>query len=549
MALSQYIKRGQAPVSCILCDKETKINWKCLNCNMLMCAICKDNIHIKYQSAKDHKIINIKEIGQYPEEMDLKHIKCKEHDWQSCVMFCLTCDISVCTTCISKIHNGHGLVEINEGYNIKMEKLKNEHKKAKEKIDELTKRKREMSHVDIASSRQYKDLIEKIEAQNAKIKNAADKYTEEIKRDVSKKWSDLQKEEFSKVDNVIDNLHTLSLNAGAVIHSHNFTQVLTEYETLSQAINLAETGLGTISFLPTEISPYIVGSVQVVPNDVRMRFMKQFKTDIACVFYLSASPDNSVFISDNNVLQRVKPEEHRLTVVSKYDIDVRGMAVTQNGDLLLSSCGSVLKQINRKTGEITESIYTVHPLYHNTVHSTKDGKVIVGAYSGKAWPANGRRVIIVMKQNGEHQTIFEYDKHSIPIFTRPTSITSTDNGNICVVDEFTEGGRVVVLSQHGDILHIYRGHPDIDSHGKPFKPLKIATTPSDNLIVTVLNSDTLHILNNCGQLMTHYNMRDIGIRYSFSVSFTRTGQLYIGCTGAVGESEQGQLYQVNICGC
>lgn len=360
--------------------------------------------------------------------------------------------------------------------------------------------------------------------------------------------SDLQKEEFNKAEQVISNLQTLSLNAEDVIQSNNVAKSFIEYEKLSGAINLAETGLGTISFLPTEISPYIVGSLQVVPNVVHIRYLKKFKTDISSVFNLSTSPDNSLYISDNNVLQRVKPEEHKLTIVSKYDIGVWGMAVTPSGDLLVSMYGSTLKQISGKTGKLFDSIYKVYPLFYSTVHSTKDGKVIVGAYSGKPWPENGRRVIIVMKQNGEHQTIYEYDKHSIPIFTRPKSITSTDNGNICVVDEFGEDGRVVVLSQHGDILQIYRGHPDIDDI--PFKPMRVEHTPSDNLIVTVFNSDTLHILNHYGQLITHYNLRDIGILCSFSLSFTKTGQLYVGCTGgAVGSSKKGKVYEVNICGC
>ncbi|CAC5376216.1 unnamed protein product [Mytilus coruscus] len=326
----------------------------------------------------------------------------------------------------------------------------------------------------------------------------------------------LEKEEFNKAEQVISNLQTLSLNAEDVIQSNNVEKSSIEYEKLSGAINLAETGFDTIPFLPTEISPYIVGSLQVVPNAVHIRYLKKFKTDISSVFNLSTSPDYSLYISDNNVLQRVKPEEHKLTVVSKYDIEVWGMAV--------------------------------HPLFYSTVHSTKDGIVTVGAYSGKPWPENGRRVIIVMKQNGEHQTIYEYDKHSIPIFTRPKSITSRDNGNICVVDEFGEDGRVVVLSQHGDILQIYRGHPDIDDI--PFKPMRVEHTPSDNLIVTVFNSSTLHILYRYGQLITHYNLRDIGILCSFSLSFTKTGQLYVGCTGgAVGSSKKGKahiLHQIQV---
>ncbi|XP_052090155.1 uncharacterized protein LOC127726721 [Mytilus californianus] len=554
MAFSQSIKRGQAPATCNLCEVETKIKWKCINCDVIMCEKCKYKVHVKFKFSKNHTVIDIKQIGIYREALDFSDLKCERHPDQSCVLFCTTCDRLVCTSCITKFHHGHGFIEISEGYKIKVERIRNEQTKAKEKIKELTKGKGAIGHGNVKDNKQYKDLIRKIEAQNIEIKKSADKFAEELKSELKRKWKELQEKKATRiVEKVVDNLNKLISNAEDIIHSKEAEKVFMDCEKLSTAVSIDDIDPGTISFLPGQISPYNVGSLQVVSNAVDVRIVKQFQTDISRVFFLSLCPDNSLWISDQDVLQKVKPVEHKLTVESTFNIEVYGMEVSPTGDLLLSSGGSVLKQISGKTGELTDSIYDLSPLDPFSIHVTKDGKVIVGVRSaGKAWPATGRRAIIVMNQKGEHETIYELDKNNIRIFTFVKSITSTDNGNICVVDRLSEDNRdrVVVLNRDGDILQIYTGHHQVNNENKPFKPVNIVTTPSDNIIVTQLNIYIFHILNNCGHLITHYKMGDIGLAKPYSLCFTKTaGQLYIGCSTGLKSSEKAKLYEVHLSGC
>jgi hypothetical protein len=49
----------QAPVSCKLCETEKKINWKCYECDLLMCDRCKEKIHPNIRNARDHKVTGI----------------------------------------------------------------------------------------------------------------------------------------------------------------------------------------------------------------------------------------------------------------------------------------------------------------------------------------------------------------------------------------------------------------------------------------------------------------------------------------------------------
>ena len=49
---------AQNMISCQICEVNEKLEWKCL----LMCMNCYEKIHPKFKKAKDHRIINIKEV-------------------------------------------------------------------------------------------------------------------------------------------------------------------------------------------------------------------------------------------------------------------------------------------------------------------------------------------------------------------------------------------------------------------------------------------------------------------------------------------------------
>ncbi|VDH92424.1 Hypothetical predicted protein [Mytilus galloprovincialis] len=133
---------GQVPVSCSLCEEDTRIKWKCLNCDMLMCDKCKEKIHVKFKFAKDHKVVTIEEVGLHKDEIDLSNISCQTHAGQTCVLFCKSCVYLVCPLCISETHNGHGLVTIREGYEILIGKLKTGGKIMGTNINKLEKKKK-----------------------------------------------------------------------------------------------------------------------------------------------------------------------------------------------------------------------------------------------------------------------------------------------------------------------------------------------------------------------------------------------------------------------
>ncbi|VDI07046.1 Hypothetical predicted protein [Mytilus galloprovincialis] len=68
MALSRPLLGVQSPIQCQLCQQGAKISWKCLECDLLMCSSCKNNVHPKIKTAKEHRVIDIKDNGLFEDK-------------------------------------------------------------------------------------------------------------------------------------------------------------------------------------------------------------------------------------------------------------------------------------------------------------------------------------------------------------------------------------------------------------------------------------------------------------------------------------------------
>jgi hypothetical protein len=60
----------------------------------------KKKIHPNIRNARDHKVLNIREVGEHSTELDFSSIKCKDHSGQYSCLFCKKCDNLVCPVCV-----------------------------------------------------------------------------------------------------------------------------------------------------------------------------------------------------------------------------------------------------------------------------------------------------------------------------------------------------------------------------------------------------------------------------------------------------------------
>lgn len=61
--MATSICKAQTPLSCQLCSIQRVIKWKCTECELLMCDICKTTVHSRIKTAEKHNIITIQEVG------------------------------------------------------------------------------------------------------------------------------------------------------------------------------------------------------------------------------------------------------------------------------------------------------------------------------------------------------------------------------------------------------------------------------------------------------------------------------------------------------
>ncbi|XP_076104554.1 uncharacterized protein LOC143073115 [Mytilus galloprovincialis] len=559
MAFSQSVRKSQVPVKCNLCENET-IKWKCEDCGLLLCTNCSDSKHSKIKNAQNHKVIDIKQVGVHSDELDFTNIKCKDHSGQSCCLFCTSCDSLVCQICIDKIHKKHDLIEISEGFNTKIESLKKGQSKIQTNRDKLATKKELLEQCKSRENDKYTKVIQTIQKHGKALKKAVDKYIEELKNEVSENQKAITHSIDTDLNVILRSMKEIedrNNETEDLIKASDMAKFFREVSRIEKSIEIlvpkTQSSYNSIpTFLPGEINQAIVGVLQSddtpVELTVTLNIISEYQTELSAVSDIISCPDKSFWINCNKdeKLMKLKPEGNNLKTISSLNIDVYGMAVLPSNDLLLSIEGSRLQQLSVITGKLTDSVYDVAPLGSIAIHITSGNKVVVGGNDDEL----GRRAVFVMIENGDHEIVYEHDQHNQPIFSYPDSITSTMNGNIHVVDSDpdVDRGRVVVLGQGEGIINSYTGHTDINKD-KPFKPSRIVTSPKDNVIVVDVVTKVFHILNNVGELLTHFNTHDATI-LPFSLAFTSTGQLYIGCTRPkYSTATDAKIYQVTLSGC
>ncbi|XP_071162326.1 transcription intermediary factor 1-beta-like [Mytilus edulis] len=559
MASSQPFGGGQVPVNCKLCKTDRPIQWKCMDCRILMCGYCKDNVHSQFKNALDHKIICREEIGLHTEELDFTNIKCDKHAGQSSCLYCNTCEILVCPTCVAKVHKKHDLIEISDAYNIKVEILKKGQSKMQKSNYKINAKKDQLNKLVSAENIKYNKEKRNIQSHEETVKEQVEQYFKELKIKLehnhetvlSTVKSDLNA--ISLFTNQMDDKITEVQDCIDLSNASDFFKEVKKMEkfTETQEPRTRPSYTSSPKFVPGNLNQSHIGSLQDDGNlsaeiNISLVINSEYQTELESIASVSLCLDQSFWINSGvyKVLQRVKPEGTNLQVLSKFNITVCGMAVTPSNQLLLCAKGKTRLQHISSSGELTDSVYDVSPLLPNDIHVISDNKLIVGAYNSEL----KKSAVIIMNKKGDKETVYEHDQHNQPLFNSPRYITTTCNGNIYVVDTISDNwcGKVMVLGQEGHIINQYTGHPTINK-SEPFKPINIVTTPSDNVVVMDLDTDILHILNDNGHLISYFNTKDIGIEFPNSLAFNTTGQLYIGCTRAVGEeAKDANLYEINI---
>ncbi|XP_071161633.1 uncharacterized protein [Mytilus edulis] len=563
MALSKSIQKAQIPLPCELCEIETKIQWKCTDCDLLMCDKCKNKVHSKFKKAKDHTIITIKEVGirgmESGQKIDFSDIPCKDHSGQVCCLFCKTCDHLVCPSGVTKLHKKHELVEIEKAFKMKKEVMKIREEKIKKQRDDWSKKKEILDKLKETNRLSIEQTQNDILKQKQIWKEAGDQYAKELGSEIDKQWrqnEEVNETERSKVIHFEQHLTDKLQLIEDMSISKDVTKFFEDTKSFEDVKEISNINLNYgLSFVPGQIHQSLFGTIQdEIYKDrlIRIKATKEYTTELCLVSNIVQCSDNTFWIEDlaSKTIQKVSLQpDSTIKVISSVNEYAYQTALTKNGHLLISNGTSNLKILKGNKNELTTSKYNFNQFIVQPIHTNRENQLIVGAV--KKLPIDysvpGEGVVMVMDMDGDHKDMYKLDKNNKPLFTEPFNITTTKNGNIFIIDRTTEDyrGRVVILEKR-TVCNIYNGHPDINSKNHPFKPCSLVATPNDNIIVSDMYNNTLHFLDHAGDLMAYCNTVEDDILLPYSMLCCKPGKLFIGSSTPVIGNHKAKIYEVEI---
>ncbi|XP_063430968.1 uncharacterized protein LOC134712905 [Mytilus trossulus] len=531
-----------------------------------MCDKCKNKVHSKFKKAKEHKIITIKEVGLHGDDsgpkLDFSDILCKGHSGQVCCLFCKSCDHLVCPSGVTKTHKTHELVEIEKVFRMRMELLKKRKEKLKQQHDYLIKDAQKLNAIKETNKLSFDQTQNDILQQKQIWKKAGEQFAEELGGEINKRWrlkEDAIEAESSKVKKFEQYL-TIKIqvieDTTSIKDLKKFFEDTKSLEDVKEIPNINLNQSQLQRFESGQIVKSYFGSIQDKVHEdklIRIKAIKEYITELPIVSQILQSSGKSFWIHSSNnpeTIQKVTLQpDSSLKVLLEVKDYAFNIALTRNGDLLVSNQTSNLTILNENTKKLTISKYNFQSYKVDTIHINRENQLIVGAIKKLPidYSVSGGGVVMVMDIDGNHQAKYELDKNNEPLLKDPTYITTTNNENIHIIDRYTKDfrGRVVILEK-GIVVNIYSGHADINSKNHPFKPANIVATKNDNIIVSDMTNNTLHILDNCGHLLFYCNTMDAGVMGPSSMVVIEPGKLLIGCSTPLLSVNNAKIYEVEI---
>ncbi|CAC5371364.1 unnamed protein product [Mytilus coruscus] len=570
MAFSQSIRRAQIPKPCELCETDTNIKWKCVQCNTLMCDKCK-KIHLKVQTSITHDIVDVKS-SEAKQEMEhiivTDNIPCQIHKRKLHCMFCRTCDHLVCPECITASHKKHELESIDTVCDERREKLKEIESKFSEKFTLCEKENSKVRDFKAKYEQFSAESVQKINQQEQLIKDEVSKYAKALREQLESEKQRIEKsitENENHMEEVKETLLNKQSSIQEILESKQAAQVFSAYSEFSEK-EISDVSFKTFpeetkDFIPTNESLMninLFGSLQKtkLPKglpQVNLDVIKSYTTDFNMVDRILIQDDKTAWISNDEIptLHKINIDD-KITTVKNISVKIYDMSLTENNDIILTLYDRTdVSLLTTKTGEI-KPFLSVSSLITLGVHVTKHNEILLGVVDkerGDIYNLTDKscREVFIFGMDGKQKQSYGYNKHKQRLFTIPYRITSNVNNDILVIDNTSDDdGRVVVLDREGQVKWTYQGNPQVNSRDNLFNPADIVTTSVGHVIVTDASNHALHVLSGEGDVMICKIMKDQGISYLTSLNIDTKGQLWVGCHSGNEQQTDAKLHVVRM---
>ncbi|XP_076111755.1 uncharacterized protein LOC143079993 [Mytilus galloprovincialis] len=427
MAFSQSIRQAQIPKPCELCETDTNINWKCVQCNTLMCDKCK-KIHLKVQTSITHDIVDVKRSEaktKIEHTIITDNIPCQIHKRKLNCMFCRTCDHLVCPDCITASHKIHDLDSIDTVCNERREKLKDLESTCFEKFTLCEIEDSKIKDFKAKNEQLSAKCVQKINQREQLTKDEVSKYAKALKEELESEKQRIEKyiaEKEKHTEKVKETLLEKQSNIQEVLESNQAAQVFNTFSEIRKK-EIPDVSFDAFpeeakDFFPTKENLMnirnLFGSLQKTKLPSRLPQMnldviKSYTTDLSMVDRVLIQDDKTAWIFNNDIptLRKININD-KIATVKDISVEIYDMSLTDNNDILMSFCNSTaVNLLKTKTGEI-EMFLSVSPLIPLGIHVTKHNEIILGVRDrGDVYnPRNTNcRTVIIFGMDGKQKKI------------------------------------------------------------------------------------------------------------------------------------------------
>ncbi|CAC5393189.1 unnamed protein product [Mytilus coruscus] len=562
---------AQVIKTCDLCERDTDIRYKCMDCNKFLCERCK-GIHKNVPTLSLHDICDLKSELLCPvnTKVRMDNIPCNYHKKFQC-MFCKDCEVLVCSECISNLHQKHCLESLEKTCEEKLSKLERYKAEIGKDVVSLQKSYSDLAIAKTKWENSLDDIRSKINDKEDELKEAVTKNASKLRDDLTEKRRDgieyilIKQKRFKEMEHKLNSkleiLKTMQSSARGEIFA--FEQQVMNYPTsgISENVILRK----EIKYLERSTSEETVsalfGSMYVldVPYTMDITIDRSLTTNFSNIENLVVSDGETAWVStfENN---EASVQKMHLTemfgTLKQLTVHAFDMAFTENNDLLISIQST--SEIMRVSFNCElESLLDVSPLIVKAIHVTKNGDFYVGVReSGDPFElteSSCRKILVYKSSDGKQSSLtsnvsYEYDQSKQRLFTSPCRITTISDGDVIIVGDWITHieGRLVVLNRNGDLEWIYNGNSKINSDKSKFRPYDIVSSPEGYIVVADKNNHALHLLNGAGELIACKLLDEIGITLPKSLCFDFWGYLWIGCSTFTEDKSGAKIYAVKL---
>lgn len=520
---------------CHFCETSYEVKWKCLNCDLILCELCKIKIHTKIKNLDKHDIIIFREFNSNSTSEKIKILDMNNVQYQSNVqekhlMSCQNCDSfngnqnhDNCDQSFyaNGVHSVEELTRDNENSLLFFCELKDQLETLK--LDGLI---------------HYNEIKQHIQQKENDIKNLVAMEAEDLISKLDKLWAlQYPKNDQTEVrgDREVKNKLKNTYNLGKDLFTKPVNSVLSTKQHVSQYTKSKYGGLR----LPSRTT---------VP---KLRIIETYTSDVNDIDKIKTLKNGTNILSSlggESLKTFVLEESNCITTTLLENVCVTDMTFTGNGTLLftLSGYNEIKSLTNFTLDSQPETFTSISPLFPRGIHAAKTTILIGFRDTGfvSSFMDTNRRGIMVFDYNRKHVRTIEFDAVNHSLFSNPDEMTTNINGDICVIDRTGRygGGRVVVLTEMGTLKWIYNGNFR-NSYKHNFVPFGLVTTKEGFILVADNNSNEIHMLSMDGNLLTFLNNKH-GILLPFCLDIDNEGMLRVGCCDD--EKDRAKLHIVKI---